>query len=337
MESKQNQKMKVLVTAELVREMLEPFAERCNITYAGYAIDREVMPQEELKKQLKGVEVLVCEYDTISKDVLDAADKLRLIVCCRGGVKSVVDLDAAKERGIVVRNTAGRNAAAVAELVVAFMLDMTRKVTLTTNLIHNRVITQDLSTKPSEYQDTVWGLNNDSPFVKYRGRSLKYMTIGLVGCGFTGQEVAKRLKAFGAKIIGCDPYAKQEALGDLIELVDFETLIRESDIISLHCPVTSENKGLFNAELFSKMKRGSYFINSARGGLVNESDLVKALNDHVLSGAAIDVTVKEPISSDSELLSAENLIITPHIAGSTDDVQIQGTQMVVDYLKEYLA
>ena len=149
-------KLKALVTAEVVREKLqERFAEQIEFTYDGYYLDHEVMPHAELVEKVKGYDILICEYDTVSKDVIDAADRLRLIICCRGGVKSVIDLDAARMKGIVVCNNAGRNAGAVTDLTMAFILDLTRNITKTSNLIHSGHLVGEVSTKPGEYKDTV--------------------------------------------------------------------------------------------------------------------------------------------------------------------------------------
>lgn len=329
-------KYRALVTAELVRSMLEPLAGKIDFEFAGYAIDHEVMPRDELRRRVADVEVLVCEYDTIDAEIFDAAKKLKIIVCCRGGVKSVIDLDRAMERGIVVCNNLGRNAAAVSELVMAFLLDLARNVTKTTNLIHDRVITTDVRSKPDEYRDTVWGLDNDSPFIRFRGRSLAHMTLGIVGCGSAGRQVALKASAFGMNILAYDPYIDPAKVPEGVRLVHLDELLTSSDAVTLHCIATPQTRGMFNATAFAKMKKGSFFINTSRGELVVEDDLIASLNNGHLAGAAIDVTVKEPIASDSPLLDAPNLIITPHIAGSSDDVQIVGTRMVVEALSDWL-
>lgn len=330
-------KYKALVTSEMIKPMLETLSDKIQFEYAGYNLNHDVMPRQELKQRIKDVDILICEYDTIDAEIFDHAENLKLILCCRGGVKTVIDLDKAMERGIIVCNNGGRNANAVSDMAIGYMLDLTRNISLTSNLIHNRVITTDLKTKPDEYRDTVWGLDNNSPFIRFRGRSLNHMTLGLVGCGFTGRLVAEKAKAFGMKVISYDPYIDPAKVPENVTLVKFDDLLTEADIISLHCVVTPQTKGMFNKKTFSAMKSGAYFINTARGELVNESDLIDALNSHHLAGAAIDVTVVEPIASDSPLLDAENLIITPHIAGSAYDVQVRGTQMVVDDLNDWLA
>ncbi len=329
-------KFKALVTAEILPEILAPLADRVDFTYDGYHLDHVVMPHEELIAKIPAYDILVCEYDTIDKAVLDAATNLKFIVCCRGGVKTVIDLDYAKEKGVTVCNNAGRNARAVADITLGFILDMTRNITRSSSAIRNRVITMDQSTKPKEYRDTVWGLDNDSPFIRFRGRSVNYMTLGLVGFGHVGRLVADRARAFGMKIIAFDPYVKQETVPGDVEIVSFDDLLARADVITLHCAQTAENKNMFSAEVFSRMKKGSYFINTARGGLVDETALVAALESEHLAGAALDVTAVEPIAPDSPLVDAKNLLVTPHIAGSSFDVQMTGSRMVLEYLGAWL-
>lgn len=329
-------KYRALVTAEAITPMLERFSEKIDFEFAGYHIDHEVMPHDELINKIADYDILICEYDTIDKAVFDNADKLKIIICCRGGVKSVIDLDAAMEKGVIVCNNAGRNANAVSDLTMGYILDMTRNITLTNNLIFDRVITSDINTLPEEYRDTVWGLDNASPFIRFRGRSVNHMTLGLVGFGCAGRLVADKAKAFGMSIVAYDPYINPASVPEDVELLSFDEFLARADVVSLHCIVSPQTKNMFNKETFAKMKKGSYFINTARGELVVEADLIEALNSDHLAGAAIDVTVTEPIASNCPLLDAKNLIITPHIAGSAYDVQVCGTQMVSDTLEDWL-
>ncbi len=330
------EKLKALVTAEVIKPILETLSDRIDFEYAGYNIDHDVMPRDELKRRVKDIDVLICEYDTIDAEIFDCAEKLKFIVCCRGGVKTVIDLDKAMENGVIVCNNAGRNANAVSDMTMGYILDLTRNITLTTNLIHNRVITTDVKSKPEEYRDTVWGLDNNSPFIRFRGGSVNHMTLGIVGFGHAGRLVAEKAKAFGMRILAYDPYISPDSVPEYAELVKFDTLLKESDIISLHCVVTPQTKHLFKAAEFEKMKNTAYFINTARGELVDENDLIESLNSGKIAGAAIDVTAVEPIASDCPLLDAKNLIITPHIAGSSFDVQVQGTNMAVESLTDWL-
>ena len=330
-------KLKALVTAEVLPERLVALENEIEFTYDGYYTNHDVMPVEELVRKIGAYDILICEYDTIDATVLDAAENLKIIICCRGGVKSVIDLDKAMEKGIIVCNNSGRNANAVSDMTLAYILNLTRNIVTTDRLIHDRVITQDVSTKPKEYKDTVWGLDNNSPFIKYRGRSINHMTLGLVGFGHAGRLVAQKAYAFGMRVIAYDPYVDDDIFPDYVKHVGMNQLLSQADIISVHCILTPQTKGMFGKKMFEKMKPNSYFINTARGDLVDEAALIKALTDGHLAGAAIDVTAEEPIAADSPLLLAPNLIITPHIAGSSYDVQYVGTTMIVESLSDWLA
>ena len=330
-------KIKTLVTAEVVKERLEEaLGDQVDFVYDGYNLDHVVMPHDELCRKVKGVEVLICEYDTISKDVFEAADRLKLIICCRGGVKSVVDLEEANRRGIVVCNNIGRNAGSLSDLVMGFIFDLTRNITKTSNLVHSKVLVGAESTKPKEYQDVVWGLDNNSPFIKYRGRSINHMTLGVVGYGHTGRAVAQKANLFGMRVLAYSPHFAVSNAPNYVQSVTFDELLAKSDIISVNCSVNDATRDLFGAKTFSKMKDGAYFINTARGEIVVEEDLVAALKLGKLAGAALDVTRKEPIPADSPLVGCPNLLVTPHIAGSADDVQACGTFMVIESFQAYL-
>ena len=329
-------KYRALVTAEMISPMLDAFNDKIDFVYDGYAIDHNVMPHKELIEKIGDYDILICEYDTIDREVFEHADNLKLIICCRGNVKSVIDLEAAMEKGVIVCNNNGRNATAVTNMTMGYILDLTRNISLTNSLIHNRIITTDVKSKPDEYADTVWGLDKNSPFIRFRGDSINHMTLGLVGCGNAGRLVAEKARVFDMNIIAYDPYIDVARVPDYVKLVDFEEFLALSDIVSVHCIVSPQTKRMFNKETFAKMKKGSYFINTARGEIVDEDALIEALNSHHLAGAAIDVTITEPIASNSPLLDAENLIITPHIAGSAYDVQVCGTEMVRDALEDWL-
>lgn len=330
-------KMKVLVTAEVVKANLEEaFSGSLDFTYDGYNLDHVVMPHDELCRKIKGIDILICEYDTISKDVFAAADRLKLIICCRGGVKSVVDLEEAARRGITVCNNIGRNASSLGDLVMGFILDLTRNITKTSNLIHSKVLVGAASTKPKEYQDVVWGLDNNSPFIRYRGRSVNHMTLGVFGYGHTGRVVAQKANAFGMKVITSSPHFHAANAPNFVQGVSLDEMLATADVISVNCSLNDQTRNFFDKTVFAKMKDGAYFINTSRGEAVVEEDLVEALKTGKLAGAALDVTRKEPIPEDSPLIGCPNLLITPHIAGSADDVQACGTFMVMESLAAFL-
>ena len=330
-------RLKTLVTAEVIKEKLEErFSNAMDFAYDGYYHNHEVMPHGELLRKIKDYDILICEYDTVSKDVIDAADRLRLIICCRGGVKSVIDLDAAREKGIVVCNNAGRNAGAVTDLAMAFLLDLTRNVTKTSNLVHSKRLVGESGTKPGEYKDTVWGLDNDSPFVRYRGRSVNHMTLGIVGFGNTGRMLASKAAAFGMRILAYSPHLDFTNAPSSVTPVPLAELLARSDAVSVNCSLNAHTRDMFDGKAFRAMKKGAYFINTARGEIVVEEDLVEALKSGHLAGAAIDVSRQEPIPADSPLVGCPNLLVTPHIGGSAYDVQVCGTEMVAASLEAYL-
>ena len=330
-------KYKVLVTAEVIKDKLETLSSSFDFIYDGYSLNHDVMAHDELIKKIGDYDILICEYDTISKDVIDAAKKLSMIICCRGGVGSVIDLEYATKKGIIVCNNPGRNADSAANLVFGYIIDLTRNITKTNGLIHNKVLVGDKSTKPCEYKDTVWGLDNDSPFIKYRGDSLNHMSLGIVGYGNVGKLLAKKANFFGMKVLVYDPFINQCFSKELgLKFVSFDELLEKSDVVSVHCSLNKDTKNLFSEKAFEKMKKGSYFINTSRGEIVDEISLAKYLKNGHLKGAAIDVTINEPIHADSELLELDNLIITPHIAGSSIDVQYVGTNMVIDSLMSFI-
>ena len=162
------------------------------------------------------------------------------------------------------------------------------------------------------------------------------MTLGVVGYGHTGRLMARKANAFGMKILAYSPHFAASNAPNYVQCVTFDELLSQSDVISVHCSLNDATRNMFNAKVFTAMKDGSYFINTSRGETVVEEDLVAALRSGHLAGAALDVTRKEPIPADSPLVGCPNLLITPHIAGSADDVQACGTFMVIESLQAYL-
>jgi D-3-phosphoglycerate dehydrogenase len=329
-------KYRALVTAELDVEVLKKTVPEIDFDVAGYCVDHEVMESAELAEMIAPYDILISEFETVNASVIDAADKLRLIVCCRGGVKSVVDLQEAGKRNIMVAYNAGRNASAVSEMVMGYILDLCRNITKSNQLIHDRVITSDHRDIPSEYKDTIWGLDKTSPYVALRGRSPKMMTLGIVGYGNVGRQVAEKASVFGMDIIIYDPIDASMATSENVKSVSFEELLKESDVVTLHCPLTATNRKMMSDDQFRMMKNDAFFINAARGGLVDEEALVRALKEHQIAGAAVDVVTQEPIPDNHILLDAPNLLITPHIAGASDEVVRKGTEMVIHKLINFL-
>lgn len=328
--------MKALVTAEVNIEKLKAAIPEMEFETKGYAANRQVMTSEEMWEIISGYDILISEFETISSEVIDAANNLKCIICCRGGFKSVIDVAAAEKKGILVLHNSGRNANAVSEIVMGYILDLCRNITHSDRLIHERKITKSERGIPSEYKDSIWGLDSQSPYVALRGRSPSHMTLGIVGYGNVGKKVAEKAKAFGMKILVCDPFISDNDIPSDIQRVMFDELLGVADIVTLHCSLLPENVNMMGVPQFQAMKNDAFFINAARGVLVDEDALIWALKKGEIAGAAIDVTRDEPLGNDSPLLDAPNLLMTPHIAGASDEVIDNGTNMVIEKLRGFM-
>jgi D-3-phosphoglycerate dehydrogenase len=254
----------------------------------------------------------------VTKDVLSKAPKLRVIGRAGVGVDNV-DLPAATEAGVLVMNTPGGNAVSVAEHTLALMLSMARSVPQAS-----------VSTKAGKWEKK-----------KFLGNELRGKTLGIIGLGSVGREVVKRAKPFDMTIVGHDPYVSPQTASALgIELLSLEDLYKRSDYITLHVGFTPETDRMLNAKSFALMKPGVRLVNCARGELVNEQDLETALASGQIAGAALDVFQKEP-PGESPLFQLENLLATPHIAGSTEEAQeivgIRIVEQMIDYLRNGVA
>ena len=229
----------------------------------------------------------------------------------------MVDIIAARARDIPVTNIPGYGTAAVAQMTMALLLE--------------------LASQPALHSGSVregdWIACPDFCYWKKPLVELDGLTLGLVGYGAIGQAVARLGRAFGMKILVHTRTAREE---EDTGFVDCETLFRESDVVSLHCPLTDENQGFVNAQLLSQMKPTAYLINTARGPLVDEADLAKALNEEQIAGAATDVLSVEPPAADNPLFEAKNLIITPHIGGATRAARERLMNIAADNLRAFL-
>ena len=272
----------------------------------------------DLAAAVAGHEVLVVHGAPVTAEVLDAAP-LRLVCCARGGPVNV-DVDAATARGIPVTSAPGRNAEAVAELTVAFALMLIRGVPASARYL----------VSGGQYAGSVF---EGREFI---GGEASSMTLGLVGLGNVGRQVAARALALGFSVLGYDPVPPAAIpLGSA--LVGFEELLSRSDIISVHARVTSDNRHLFDTSTFARMPPGSFFINTARESLVDEEALRRALASGALAGAALDVTEPRPAGDRHPLLDLPNVIITPHIGGATRETLRRGAEMTAGAVARLVA
>ena len=258
--------------------------------------------------------LLVRSAVRVTADVLKKAPKLRVIGRAGVGVDNV-DLPAATSAGVLVMNTPGGNAVAVAEQTLGFMLSLARHI-------------------PQAAASTRAGKWEKKKFV---GNELRAKTLGIIGLGAIGREVVIRARGFGMKIVAYDPYVSPQAAADLqVELLPLDTLYATSDYVTIHVASTPETHRMINAAAIAKMKHGVRFINCARGELVNHDDLLAALQSGQVGGAALDVFDPEPLPADHPLLAQENLIGTPHTGASTEEAQEIVGQRICEQVAQYL-
>lgn len=248
----------------------------------------------ELQYLIPSVDGFIAGLDEIDAAVIRSAKKLKVVSRYGVGIDNV-DLQAAKEHNVIVTNTPGANSGSVAELAVGLMLDLARNITPAIE-----------STRKGEWQ-------------RFRGISLEGKTVGFIGFGSIGQEVARRLSCFNCQILAYD-VAPQHELGKKynITFASFDEVLAKSDFLSLHCSLVPDTRKLLNDECFSKMKTGAFLINTARGELVDDEALICALESGKISGAGLDVFSKQPPDPSDPLLNHPKVICTPHMASHTD-------------------
>ncbi|SLM18907.1 D-isomer specific 2-hydroxyacid dehydrogenase NAD-binding protein [uncultured spirochete] len=259
--------------------------------------------------RLGDAEVLIVRSKTkVDKAMIDAAPKCRYII--RGGVGvDTIDVEYAKSKGISVDNTPEASSLAVAELAFALMIAMP-----------NHLVRADVSMKEGKW------LKKELERTELHGK-----TLGLVGIGRIGRELALRAKAFGMSVLAYDKYVTSS---DVAKLVSLDEVFAKADYISLHTPLTDETRGMINASSISKMKQGVFLINTCRGQVVVEQDLADALKSGKMSGYATDVYNKEP-PEGSPLLGAPNVLMTPHLGASTEENLLRLGDSIVARLRKY--
>ena len=277
-------------------------------------VTSEHLEKDDLIKIMPEIEVLVVRSATkVTADVIEAGKKLKIIARAGVGLDNI-DLGKAKEKGIKVLNTPGASAASVAELTIGMMFALSRHIVRgTIDLKEGRWTKKQL-----------------------KGVELNGKTLGIIGLGRIGREVAKRALALGMKVIAYDPFVKDIDMD--VKLVDLDEIFSNSDYITVHVPLIPETKHLISDEAFEKMKKGVFVLNCARGGIVDEKAFLKALKDGKVAGAGMDVFETEPPTSDveKELLSLPNVVATPHIGASTKEAQKRVGKEIVNRIFEEL-
>lgn len=259
---------------------------------------KQCKTEDDLINQCKGYSVFTNQYAPFTRKVIEAlSPEIKQIVRYGVGVNNV-DLIAATEFGVQVCNVPDYGMNEVADQAVAMMMALIRKVCLMNDYTKN----------------TKWDYVRAIPIHRIPGQ-----TIGIFGIGRIGKTFAKRMSGFGVKLLACDPIYKIGEIVEGAEIVDFNTLIEKSDIISVHTPFDETTKNAFNLDVLKKMKDSAYLINVSRGGIINEDDLYTALNEKMIAGAAIDVVLEEPMNPGNKLYNLENFLISPHMAWYSEE------------------
>ena len=313
--------MRALVLAPFHPSTLASLQQLMPVDYQSWTETRRLQDPEELGLRLQREKIthLIIEADFVFEELFQLASDLQFVGVCRAALNHV-DLDAATQHGVIVVNTPGRNARAVAEHAIGLMLSLARRIPYLDGYL-----------KSGKWEDPVDG------YVNHRGLELHGQTLGIVGLGAVGRIVAKLAAAFDMKVLAYDPYTGEvgHQQGDVL-LVPLDQLLQHSNFLSLHAPATIETTGMIGHEELATLPSGAFLINTAFYEMVREDALIQALTSGHLAGAAFDVHETHPISPASPLLNLPNVILTPHVAGATEGTVKRHSEMVLSDIRRHL-
>jgi glycerate dehydrogenase len=278
----------------------------------------ERTPPAEIRQRAADAEILLTNKTEVTREDIQSLPKLRYVGVLATGT-NVVDLAAARERNIPVTNVPSYGTQSVAQMTFALLLELTQHVGQ-----HARSVREGAWTRSPDW--CYW----ETPLIE-----LDSLTMGIVGFGNIGRAVSDRAAAFGMRVLVFNPNPKPAP--PFVRFVPLGTLFAQSDVISLHCPLTAETRKLINAESISRMKPGALLLNTSRGALIDEAALANALNSGRIAGAGLDVLSVEPPQADNPLLCAKNCIITPHIAWATRAARSRLMETAVENIRAFLA
>ena len=289
-----------------------------DVDYESWLDTRKLYDPAELAARLasEGIAVLVVEADFVFEEVFEAAPVLRFLGICRGSTDHV-DVDAATRYGVLVVNTPGRNARAVAEHALGLMLSLARRIPQA-----HRYVAEGRWRDPVE------------PYVAMRGIELAGRTLGIIGLGAAGSALAEIGVALRMAVVAYDPYQTTAPAG--VSLTELEALLRVSDFVAIHAPLTSDTEGLLDAARLGLMRPTAYLVNLSAASIVVEAALVEALRDRRIAGAAFDVFETHPLAPDSSLPSLDNMVFTPHLGGATQETVQRHSDMMASDIGRFL-
>jgi D-3-phosphoglycerate dehydrogenase len=299
---------RVLVADKIAKEGLVPLAADPRFEL----VERPGLKGEELTAAVAEADaVLVRSATRITREALSRASRLKVIGRAGVGVDTI-DVEAATEKGVAVMNAPAGNTISAAELAFALLLSLIRKVPAA-----------DRSMREGKWDRS-----------SFSGTELYRKTLGLIGAGRIGGEVAKRARAFGMRVLAYDPYLSADAARGMgVELTTLEGVLRDADAISLHVPLTESTRGILGAAQLAMLKPGCVVVNAARGGLIDEAAIIQRLKDGKLAGAAFDVFDQEPLPADHPLRAVPNVVLTPHLGASTEEAQLNVAIEIAEAVK----
>ena len=309
----------ILVLAPFSQGQLDRLRKMFDVTYESWMETHRIYDPDELAQLLvkHNSSVLVIESDFAFQETFAQTPGLRFVGICRAATNHV-DVEAATESGIVVVNTPGRNARAVAEHTLGLMLALARRIPQSHIYVH----------------DGSWQ-NPAEPYITFRGVELQGRTAGIIGLGAIGLTVAEICDALGMEVLGYDPYASPDV--PYVEQVGLEDLLRRADFVNVHVPSSAETQGMLNGERLALLKPTAFVISASDAGVFEGDALVNALAEKRIAGAALDVFESHPISPQSPLLALDNVVLTPHIAGATDETVERHSRMMTDDILRFLS
>jgi len=276
-------------------------------------------PQHLIVERCKDAEIVFTNKEPLGRNIMERLPKLKFIGVLATGY-NCVDIAAARDLGIVVSNVPGYGTNSVVQLSFALLLELTLRVQDHSNAVRNGD----------------WSRSPDFCFWNYPLIELSGKTMGIIGFGDIGKKVGDVASAFGMKVIGNSRTRTDQSHRSNFRWASVEELLEQSDVVSLHCPLTPDTTGLIKRDNLKRMKPSAFLLNTSRGPLIVEQDLADALNEGLIAGAGIDVLSKEPPPPDNPLLSARNCIITPHIAWATREARVRLMDIVVSNTKAYI-
>lgn len=275
--------------------------------------------EDDVIKRIKDAEIVYTNKTPISKETIDSCNNLKFIGVLATGY-NIVDVEAAKKRGIVVSNIPTYGTNSVSQFAIALLLEICHHIGE-----HSRAV-----------KNGEWTNNKDWCFWNYPLIELDKKTMGIIGFGRIGQKTSQIAQALGMKILAYDEYRNLQLENENCKYTSLDDLLEKSDVITLHCPLLPSTEGIINKHNIKKMKDGVIIINNSRGPLIVEEDLRDALNSGKVAGAACDVAATEPIEKDSPLLEAKNIIITPHISWAPKESRERLMNIAVSNLKAFI-